>query len=412
MQAPASGAGKGLPPRDGGGPLTAFFTAPSLAWGPGAVEQLSGLGARRAAVVVDPAVAGREGPLRAVEELEKAGATTELIGELRHPQRVANVGELAERLRRFGPDWIVAIGGGATLDAAKAARLWLEQPELPLDPPPSVVPFPEVPTSHLVAIPTTSGSGAEASWTCDLLAGNGSPVELAHRALVPDWALLDPAFAQGLPPAELRSGGLATAAVAAEAYVSAWSNPFSDALAVGALTAVARNLSPALKWTDEPEARAALYYAATMAGLAASNAQRGVAHALARALEGPSGVAYGTLLGLVVPTVLDFDRPAAREKLEALSWALATPEEPSHPDLPSRLRRLATSVGAPRDLAQAGAPIAELRSRRAELLAAAMRSPGTVANPRVPTAEDLAGLLDQLLGSTPASGGSRLPASR
>lgn len=390
--------------------VTAFFTAPALAWGPGAIEQLSGLGARRAYLVVDRAVAGKEAPLRAVEELVKAGATVETSADLDRPQRTTVVRELAERMRRFGPEWIVAIGGGALLDGAKAARLRLEVPELLLDAPPSVVPFPEAPVSRLVAVPTTSGSGAEASWTCDLVAEDGNPFEIAHRALVPDWALLDPAFASDLPPAELRAGGLATAAVAIEAYLSAWSSPFSDALAIGAVRSVVRHLPRVLKWTDEPEARAALHYAATEAGIAASNAQRGVAHALARALQGPTGLPYGTLLGLLLPPVLDYDRPAARERLETLATSLALPDEPVRLDLPTRLRRLAQSVGAPADLLSAGVALGPLRDRRDELVASAQRSPAIVANPRVPTADELRALLDQLLGPPPPGGlGGRPP---
>ncbi len=401
---PVNGAGKDRAPRERAAAVTAFVTAPSIAWGPGAIEQLSALNARRAVVVVDRAVEGTEAPTRAVEELAKAGAATDVVASGPAPQRIGSIVELAERLRRFDPDWIVAIGGGATLDGAKAARVWFERPELPADPLPSVVPFPEAPRSHLVAIPTTSGSGAEASWTCDVDAEDGGPFELAHRGLVPDWALVDPAFAASLPAPARLAGGLETAAIAAEAFVSAWSNPFSDALAVGALTAVVRHLGPSLKWTDEPEARAALHYAATMAGLAASNAQRGAAHALARALERPTGLAYGSLLGLTIPAVLEFDRPGAREKLELLAAAVAPPGELGpRPDLASRLRRLADGLGGPKDLASAGVDVGALRSDRARLVARALRAPAVLANPRVPSESEIGTLLEALLGSGPAS---------
>lgn len=384
--------------------MTAFFTAPSIAWGPGALEQLSALGARRPVVVVDPSVARAEAPTRAVEELGKAGARAEVVPAGPGPQHLAAILDLAGRLRRAEPDWIVVIGGGATLDGAKAARLWLENPELPNDPLPSVVPFPEAPRTRLVAIPTTSGSGAEASWTCDIYDQNGAPFELAHRGLVPEWALVDPAFAASLPGPARLAGGLATAAVASEAFVSAWANPFSDALAVGALTTVVRHLGPSLKWTDEPEARAALHYAATMAGLAASNAQRGVAHALARALERPTREPYGILLGLLTPAVLEFDRPGAREKLELLAAALSVPGEPGpRPDVAGRLRRLAQSLGAPKDLAAAGVDPGALVPEKARVVEEALRSPAVLANPRVPNAAEVGAILDSISGSGPTA---------
>lgn len=379
--------------------MTAFVTAPSIAWGPGAVEQLSSLGARRTFVLVDHAVRDAPALLRTLEELDKGGSAVEVEVSDGAAQQLARVGAVAERMRRFGPDWVVAIGGGTTLDGAKAARLWMEQPDLPLTSVPSVVPFPERPGSRFVAIPTTSGSGAEASWTCDLFAPDGSPWEIAHRGLVPEWALVDPAFAAGLESPARLAGGLETLAIATEAFVSAWSNPFSDALALGAVVTVVRDLPLSLKWTDEPDARASLHYAATMAGIAASNAQRGVAHALARALVGPTGLPYGMLLGVVLPAVLEFDRPAAREKLERAAQAVTPPGESGKTELSVRLRRLGQTLGAPRDLAVAGIDPGAIAGRRAEIIGAALRSPGVLANPRVPQAEELGALLDLVAGT-------------
>lgn len=378
--------------------MTAFVTAPSIAWGPGAIEQLSGLGARRAFLLVDPAIASAEAPVRALEELERSGAAVERVVADAEPQRLDRVVALAERMRSFRPEWIVAVGGGACLDGAKAARLWLECPDLPVDRPPSIVPFPDAPSSRLTAVPTTNGGGAEASWTCDLFLTDGAPVELAHRALVPEWALVDPAFASAAPAELRRAGGLATGAIAVEAFLSAWSSPFSDALAVGALTTVTRDLPVALRWTDEPEARASLQYASTMAGVAASNAQRGLAHALARALIGPTGLAYGTLLALVLPPVLEFDRPGARERLELLASAVAPPGESGRIELAVRWRRFAENLGVPRGLARGASAV---RSSREKVVAWTLASPAVAANPRVPSSADVDRLLESLLAARP-----------
>jgi alcohol dehydrogenase class IV len=385
--------------------VTAYVTAPSIAWGPGAVEQLSALGSKRAFVIVDPAVADRAPRIRIVEELERSGTVVEQATAGERPSAITAVGELAARLRRFDPDWVVAVGGGATLDGAKAARLWAELPDLPLDPVPALVPFPEAPRMRVVAIPTTSGSGAEASWTCDLVSADGRPVEIAHRALVPEWALVDPAFADGLDARGRLAGGFEAVGLAAEAFVSAWANPFSDALALGALREVVTHLPLGLRWTDEPDARAALHYAATLAGLASSNAQRGLAHALARALVRPTGLAYGLLLGIALPSVLEFDRPGAREKLDLLAQAATPAGEPNRTDLATRLRRLADTLGAPPDLRAAGVAADALASERTRIVAETLGSPGAGANPRVPTPEEVGELLDRLLGVRPRGGG-------
>ena len=290
--------------------MTGFFTSPRIAFGPGAVEQLSGLGARRAFLVVDPAVASQRGHRRVVEELAKSETTVQVFEAGPEVDRLDSVGELAKRLTDFAPDWLVAIGGGRTIDGAKAARLGFERPDLSLSALTPVFELAEPPRCRLVAIPTTSGSGSEASWSVDLRSMEGEPLELAHRSLVPDWAIVDAGFAETLSNDLRRDGAVEALGQAVEAYLSAWANPFSDALALSVARTVLERLPHALRWSDDPDAKEALHGAATLAGLAASNAQRGVAHALARALVGPTGLPYAHLLGIVLPV-----RPRLRPPL-------------------------------------------------------------------------------------------------
>ena len=378
--------------------MVGFFTAPAIAWGTGALEQLSGLSAQRAAVVVDPAIASQEGPLRVVEELERGEASVTTLSDRPVSNRLDAVADLAARLRGLDPDWIVVVGGGTAIDGTKAARLLLERPELSLEKPPVDLAVPERPRTRLVAVPTTSGSGAEASWIVDLVASDGARFELAHRSLVPDWAIVDPLFASKLSPAAVVAGALEAGALACEAYLSAWANPFSDALALDVVRTVVRRLPHALRWSDDVDARAALHYAATEAGLALSNSQRGVAHALARGLERPTGLGYARLLGVVLPAALEFDRPAAREQLEALAAAVRSPEEPASLTVAERFRRLATASGAPTDLAAAGAAVGRLVEDRPRIVADTLRSPAVLANPRVPSVRDVEELLAALGG--------------
>jgi len=380
--------------------MTAFFTSPSIAWGPGAVEQLSGLGARRAFVLVDPEVGRRSGHLRALEELGKSDTVIEVVSDTEAPDEASTAARLRDRIRAFDPDWIVAIGGGRTIDLAKGARLAFERPDLDLDAPPAVLGMPEPTRTRLAAIPTTSGSGSEVSWTVDLFSSAGAPLELADRALVPHWALVDGTFALSLPPTEIVSGALEAAALATEAYLSAWANPFSDALAVYAVSTVVARLPHAVRWSDDPEARTLLHYAATAAGLAASNAQRGIAHALARALVRPAELSYGRLLAIALPHVLEFDRPSARERIEALGAVAAPSDESPRLSFAVRLRRLYDGLGIPATLSAAGVSAERIRGVRDRIAADVLRSPATLANPRVPGVDDVRRLLDAVVGTT------------
>jgi alcohol dehydrogenase class IV len=382
--------------------MTGFFTAPRIAWGPGAIEQLSGLEVHRALVVVDPSVARAQGHRRVVEELAKSDAVVELVSDLTDPDRVDVVDRLGERVRTEGADWLVAVGGGRTIDGVKAARVRAERPEVAWTAFTAMVDVPDPGRIHVAAIPTTSGSGSEASATVDLWGSDGTPFEIAHRALTPEWALVDPTFAVSLSPELVLDGAFETAGQALEAFLSAWANPFSDALAADALATVLERLPHALRWSEDPEAREALHFAATAAGLAASNAQRGVAHALARALVGPSGLSYGRLLGVVLPHVLEFDRPSARDRIELITTAVTREESSARLPLATRFARLAESFRFPTTLSAAGVDLARDEGVRRRVVEDALRSPAILANPRVPAARDLEALFDQVLGPAPA----------
>ena len=310
------------------------------------------------------------------------------------PDSIPEVDALAGRIRAHGADWVVTVGGGRVIDAAKAARLRAVRPDAPISGPLPLLDLPEPLPIRLAAVPTTSGSGAESTGVVDLVAADGAPVEVAHRALAPEWAFIDPTFAAALPPDVAVDGALETATQALEAYLSAWSNPFSDALATDAFTTVLSRLPHALRWSDDPDARAALHYAASAAGLAASNAQRGVGHALARALVAPTGLSYGRLCAILLPYLLEFDRPAARDRLESIAAAVARGETGPRPTLPARVDRLYENFRVPRSLAAAGVPPDRVDSHRSAIVAHTLRSPAVLANPRVPSARDLELLLD------------------
>jgi alcohol dehydrogenase class IV len=378
--------------------MTGFFTSPRIAWGPGAIEQLSGLGARRAIVVVDPTVARAGGHRRVVEELEKSETTVEVVDDLATPDQRDELDRLAARLRGAGADWVVAVGGGRLIDSVKAARLGAERSELAWESVTPVLDFPDPPRMRCVAIPTTSGSGSEASWTSDLWDPDHSPVELAHRALTPDWALVDPTFAAALPHDLVLDGAFQTLAQATEAYLSAWANPFSDAFAVDAVVTVLDRLPHALRWSDDPDARSALHFAATGAGLAASNAQRGVAHALARSLMPRTGLSYGRLLGILLPHVLEFDRPSARDRIETLTKASARSDDRTSTPLATRLVRTFETFRFPATLSVAGVDRASLDAARSAIVSNTLRSPAVLANPRVPTPVDIERLLEAAFG--------------
>lgn len=374
--------------------MSGFFTAPQVGWGPGAVEQLSGLGARRALVVVDPALARRDLHRRVVEELAKSDTVVELCTDVTVEPTLASTDPATERARRHRPDWIVAVGGGSTIDTAKAAWIRYARPEISLD---SVTPLVDLAlrsSARFVAIPTTSGSGSEATWVAHLRDDAGRLLEVGTREVMPDWALLDASLALTVPPQLTAECGADLIAHALEAIASEWSNPFSDAQAREALLLALPALPKAVRAGDDLEAREALHYAATLSGLATANAQSGVAHALAHALGGVFHLPHARLVAALLPYAIEFNYPAAREKFLALAPVIGAAAVQNRSALTERLRAVWGTVGLPLTLERAGLPPGELEARRAEVVERTRASPALVANPRVPSPEELGRLLE------------------
>lgn len=378
-----------------------FFVAPRLALGVGALEQLSGLGAQRATVVVDPAVRSLERFHRVEEELAKTAVAVEVMEA---PTLTISAVTLAsERVRATSPDWIVAVGGGACIDAAKAVWVGVERPDLNWG---AVNPLAELGLRHrarFAAVPTTSGSGREAGWTLRLPSAEGGTTELASRELVADWAILDPLFPASLSPALTAESGAEALTHALEAIASEWSNPFSDALARDAVGVLVRDLPKLAKHADELDLRAEVHYAASAAGIALSNAQAGLAQALTEVLLLQSSARRGRVAAAILPFVLEFNFPAARERYLSLGSVLGGSVTQHRSSLAEKVRSLWDLLGLPRTLAGAGIDPGQLRTELPRLVEQVVALPAAVANPRMASRDELLRLLECALDGTPVS---------
>ena len=373
--------------------MSGYFTGPSIAFGPSSIEQLGQLGARRALVVVDSRVAPLARTLRVREELEKGGAVVENLPVPDGEPSLSSVEGLVPTVRAFRPDWLIAVGGGSTIDAAKGLWVRFAAPEVPLG---TVGPLVELSlrsVARLVAVPTTCGSGSEATWSAHLLASTGASVDVTSRELLPEWALIDPTFLATLPLPTVAATAADALAHALEAWVSAWANPFSDALAAHALRLLLPSLAKIGKHPEDDELRGAMHIGATQAGLAVANAQVGVGHALAHALGAEFGVPHARLVAALLPYEAEFNYPSARDRYQSLAETLGPSAGTSRSAISERLRNVWESVGLPKTLAQAGVTEEALTPRLEGVLDRALVSPGCSANPRVPSRGELRDLM-------------------
>lgn len=324
-----------------------------------------------------------------------------------------------EILEKLGSSAIVAVGGGSVLDAAKAMRLFHEHPHLTvdeltlpfLDARKRVARFPQIPHKlRLVAVPTTSGTGSEVSPAAVLSVGQ-TKVTLVDYTLVPDVAIVDPALSMTMPPEVTADTGIDALTHALEAAVSIFASPYTDAFCVQAVNQIMGALPRVYQDGGDVEARTAMSNAATIAGLAFSNAFVGVNHALAHAVGARFGIAHGRANAIFLPHVLRYNAslpskfmpapgytayvaPAKYAQIAFIIGLGGRTEEQRREHLFARVEELLDVVDEPRSLEAAGVSRSEFEQAVPELVRAAFADPSVRTNPRIPLVVELHALLE------------------
>ncbi|MEM3086863.1 MAG: iron-containing alcohol dehydrogenase [Halobacteria archaeon] len=285
------------------------FRSPRIQFGKGALKYLSGLDGKKAFVVTD-AVLQKLGVVAVVEEqLKKGKMEVAIFAEVEPEPAIATIERGAARMREFGPDHIVAVGGGSSMDAAKAMWILYENPDW------TVKNFKAVmgkvglrKRAKLITVPTTSGTGSDVTWAFIITdPAEKRKMTFACSDVVADVSLLDPLLTRKMPPRVTADTGMDALCHAIEAYTCAWKNDVSDGLALHAIRLAFAHLERAYKNGDDLVAREKMHNASTIAGLAFGNSQVGNAHAMGHALGGTFGVPHGRAVGLFLPYVVEFN---------------------------------------------------------------------------------------------------------
>ncbi len=307
------------------------------------VSLVTGAGARRRGHVQ-----------RVVDALGKRGTPVEIdvIDDVEADPALPTVRRGSDRMARFRPDTIIALGGGSVMDAAKVMWLLYEHPSVEFsqmrgkffDMRKRVFDFPGTGAlASLVCVPTTSGSGSETSPFAVITdPDTGLKYPLADYALTPSVAICDPTLATRLPPTVTADSGFDALTHAIEAYVSVYANDFTDGLCLKAIQLVFTHLERAVnEGENAPEARAGMHNAGTIAGMAFGNAFLGIVHAMSHTLGATFHLSHGRTNALLLPHVIRYNG-APSGKLTG--W----PKYESH-RAPERFQDIARSVGLPAD---------------------------------------------------------------
>lgn len=290
----------------------ARFTLPrDLYHGKGSLDELKNLKGSKAAVVVGGGSMKRFGFLdRVVENLKAAGMEVLLIENVEPDPSVETVMRGAKEMQAFQPDWIVAMGGGSPIDAAKAMWAFYEYPETTFDQLTIPFNFPTLRTkARFCAIPSTSGTATEVtafSVITDYQKGVKYP--LADFNITPDVAIVDPDLAEKMPQKLTAHTGMDAMTHAIEAYVSTANCDYTDGLALHAIKMIHNDLIKS--YNGDMEARDRMHNAQCLAGMAFSNALLGIVHSMAHktgAAYSGGHIVHGCANAMYLPKVIKYN---------------------------------------------------------------------------------------------------------
>jgi len=374
-----------------------FFRSPTIVYGEDALSYLTTLPIHKALIVTDQRLLQTEIPQKVVRALPE-GAQSMTVGDIgAEPDLEEMTGHL-EAIRAFGPDWVIGVGGGSSLDTAKILFFLYERPDLTVYDATPLQSLGLRQKSRLIAVPTTSGTGSECTWAAVLSErAEHRKHELASPEMIPDYAILDPDLVLALPPEQTRNTATDAVTHAIEGYVSTWRNPFSDALSEKGLELILGNILAVMADPHDVKARTAVHIGASMAGLSFSNSQIGLAHALGHALGARYKTPHGKAVGIFLPLVIEFNAPQCRERLDRLNRLF--PESLRGETLSGSVRNLLRAIGQASTVADLKVGRDDYRAALDELAASASESTGMVTNPRDSGTAELKDLLAKAYGN-------------
>lgn len=391
----------------------ARFTLPrDLYHGKGSLEELKSLTGKKAIVVVGGGSMKRNGFLdKAVDYLKEAGMEVQLFENVEPDPSVDTVMRGAKAMAEFQPDWIVAMGGGSPIDAAKAMWVFYEYPDTSFEDLITPFSFPTLRTkAKFCAIPSTSGTATEVTaFSVITDYSKGIKYPLADFNITPDVAIVDPALAETMPQKLTAHTGMDAMTHAIEAYVSTLHCDYTDPLALHAIKLIHNNLKKS--YDGDMSARDTMHNAQCLAGMAFSNALLGIVHSMAHktgAAFSGGHIIHGCANAMYLPKVIKYNSKnteAAKRYAEIAKFIDLKGEttEELVDALIAELRSMNDQLNIPQAIKNYGAggvkadesiiDEKEFMDKLSETAKNAIADACTGSNPRIPTQEEMEKLL-------------------
>lgn len=376
------------------------FLTPHIKFGKNSLEYLKDLDGKKALIVTDEALRRLGFPDRVAGLLKESSIESKVFDGVKPDPSSIEVEKGVKVAKEFQPDWIVGLGGGSSMDTAKAVWVLYERPDLEID-------DLKDPSLHLdlrkkarfLAIPTTSGTGSDCTWAIVITdSKKHKKMEFASDEIVADVAIIDPEFVLRMPRQITADTGLDTLCHAIEGYVSVWRNDFTDGLAIKAIQLVFENLPRAYKLGEKAEkAREHMHNAASIGGITFGNSQAGFAHSMGHSLGAVFNIPHGRAVGVVLPYVMQFNSKKVGNLYAEIAKSLGiegNSENETVELLVDKLESLMKEIEEPASIKDLGIKKKDFEERFEELVNKAVTDYCTPMNPRKVSKEDCQNLYE------------------
>jgi alcohol dehydrogenase class IV len=376
------------------------FVSPRIIFGEDSLNGLEEISGARALIITDQNLVEVGLVSRVTEKLTQVGFETAIFDQIKPDPTTISITEGVAAAVDFQPDWIVGVGGGSPLDAAKAIWVIYENPEVQ---PNEINPFVKLKLrekSRLVTIPTTSGTGSEVTWAIVLTdPETNRKIGLGNRDNVADLALVDPAMASGMPPQLTADTGMDALTHAIEGFICTWHNDISEGMCLNAAREIFKYFPIAYEasLSDQPdlekyrEAREKMHNAATAAGLGFGNALSSLAHAMGHTLGALYHIPHGRAVGACLPYTIEYAAQSEPSRFELMTRILGIPvqKEGVGPAFAEAVRKLMQIIELPASISDLGIPEEDFESDMKSLVEFSFNDAQILTSPRPPSYEEL-----------------------
>lgn len=372
------------------------FACPLIVYGDNALDYLAQVKGKKAFIVTDKNIVKLGLAKLVTDQLDAVNIKWKIFDEIEPEPSLDTIKKGGGAVGKYQPDWVIGIGGGSCMDAAKAIICLLARPDLEPEAVSVLETFNFREKAKLMAIPTTSGTGAEATWAVVLTdTKDNRKLGLGSTEDMPDVAILDPVMVAGLPPQITADTGMDVICHAIEGYTSTWGTSMTLGPGLIATRLTLDYLVRAYKNGNDLDARKEMMYAATLGGMSFGNSMAGLGHSTGHALGALFHIPHGRAVGLFLPYTMEYlmngsdDTLAKYAEMARYCRVASGSDKECANALVARVRALAKEIRQPLSVKDCGIEKTKYEQSMSGLVERALNEVMTMTVTRVPGEEDL-----------------------